>query len=205
MDCVVADGVGLRLGQRWLFRGVDLRVSAGECVAVVGPNGSGKSTLLRCLYGEEQVSEGHVVVEGGIPDERSAEFRRAVSVLLDDSDTFAELTPRQHVELLLGSFGGGPDGGAEPEDLLSGAGLDGHADVPAGRLSAGQRRRLLLLGATARPHRVLLLDEPERALDADGRRWLAELLAEAKNGTAVVMATHHRALVRAIADRVVTL
>jgi ABC-2 type transport system ATP-binding protein len=199
VDGVVATGVGVRFDE-WLFRGVDLVVRPGECAVVVGDNGSGKSTLLRCLSGEEPVTEGAVLVDGAPPDERSAAFRRAVSVLLADSDPFDELTPRQHLELLAGTHG--LDG--DPVALLAGAGLADRADVPVDLLSAGQRRRLLLLGATARPHSVLLLDEPERALDAEGRRWLVDLLDGARSRAAVVVCTHHEPL-RAVADHVLEL
>jgi ABC-type lipoprotein export system ATPase subunit len=77
--------------------------------------------------------------------------------------------------------------------------------VHAYHLSAGQRRRLLLLGAAARPHDVLLLDEPERALDVRGKEWLAELVdRERALGRTVVMATHHPPLTD-VADHVVRL
>lgn len=201
VDAVRATGLGVRLGDRWLFRDLDLTLRPGECVALVGRNGTGKSTLLRCLYGLEPATEGTVWVCGDPPDERSVAFRHQVSVLLDDSDTFPELTPRQHVELLLGTF----DAPGDPDALLASVGLAGQAAVPAGGLSAGQRRRLLLLAATARPHRVLLLDEPERALDAAGKRWLGTWLGGAKSEVATVLATHHTPLVRAVADRVVRL
>ncbi|MCP2168447.1 ABC transporter ATP-binding protein [Goodfellowiella coeruleoviolacea] len=197
---MVAD-LGVEVDGGWLFRGLALTVAAGECAALTGPNGAGKSTLLRCLYGVQDATEGSVSVCGQRPDERSTAFRRAVSVLLDDSALFDELTPRQHLDLLLRSF---PDAVADPVALLASAGLDHRASVPVARLSAGQRRRLLLLGATARPHQVLLLDEPERALDTAGRDWLAGLVeAELAGGTAVVTASHHPALVDRVADSVV--
>jgi ABC-type multidrug transport system ATPase subunit len=185
----------------WLFRDVDLVADRGECVAVTGANGSGKSTLLRLLHGEEQPAEGTVLVAGAVPDERSAAFRAQVSVVLDDSATFDELTPRQHLELLAGTTGHAIDVDGE----LDRAGLDDCADVHVGVLSAGQRRRLLLVGATARPHAVLLLDEPERALDAAGRRWLADVVRAATEHAAVVLTSHDGRVVAAVADRVVTL
>jgi ABC-type multidrug transport system ATPase subunit len=185
----------------WLFRDVALDADQGECVAVTGTNGSGKSTLLRLLYGEEQPVEGTVRVAGTVPDERSAAFRAQVSVAFDDSAAFDELTPRQHLELLAGTTGHAIDIDHE----LGRAGLAHPAEVPAGHLSAGQLRRLLLVGATARPHAVLLLDEPERALDAAGRRWLADLVRTATEQAAVVLTSHDDRLVAAVADRVVTL
>ncbi|MGY6657218.1 ABC transporter ATP-binding protein [Amycolatopsis roodepoortensis] len=188
-------GLGVQAGEHWLFDGLDFEVEAGECAVIVGPNGVGKSTLLRCLYGTQAPQRGRVVVAGGKPDERDVSFRRKVSVLFDDSDFFAELTPLQHLELLEGSFGA--DLG-DFDALLADAGLSERAKVTAGKFSAGQRRRLLLLGATARPHDVLLLDEPERALDAAGKEWLTSLIKRSTDaGAAVVVATHHPPLLEA--------
>ncbi|MFE6610031.1 ATP-binding cassette domain-containing protein [Amycolatopsis sp. NPDC057786] len=188
-------GLGVQAGEHWLFDGLDFEVESGECAVIVGPNGVGKSTLLRCLYGTQTPQRGRVVVAGGNPDERDVSFRRKVSVLFDDSDFFAELTPLQHLELLEGSFG--TDLG-DFDALLADAGLSERAKVTAGKFSAGQRRRLLLLGATARPHDVLLLDEPERALDAAGKEWLTSLIKRSTDaGAAVVVATHHPPLLEA--------
>jgi ABC-2 type transport system ATP-binding protein len=206
VSVVHGTGMGVAAGAEWLFRELDLDLAAGECLALTGVNGTGKSTLLRCLYGAQHVNEGDLRVVGVDPDERSVEFRHAVSVLLDDSSVFDELSPRQHLELLLRSY---PDARTPADltaELLDPAGLGGRVDVPAGVLSAGQRRRLLLLGAVARPHQLLLLDEPERALDTDGRDWLASLITTAcAAGSAVVLASHHRPLVDAVADFVLEL
>ncbi|MFD8491909.1 ATP-binding cassette domain-containing protein [Amycolatopsis sp. NPDC059657] len=192
---IEVDGLGVQLADDWLFSELDLVVEPGECAAIIGPNGTGKSTLLRCLYGMQAPTTGEIKVAGMAPDERRVEFRRAVSVLMDDSDFFAELTPIQHLELLAGSFRFDlGDFGA----LLADAGLGERANLPAGLFSAGQRRRLMLLGATVRPHDVLLLDEPERALDVDGKDWLTALIARSTAaGAAVVVATHHPPLLEA--------
>jgi ABC-2 type transport system ATP-binding protein len=206
VDAVRADGLGMAAGADWLFRDLDLTMDPGQCLVLTGPNGTGKSTLLHCLYGLRPPTEGTVTIAGSSPDERSAAFRRAVSVLLDDSALFEELTPRQHLDLLFRSYPG-----AEPPDdpvaeLLAPAGLAHRVDVPAGKLSAGQRRRLLLLGALARPHTVVLLDEPERALDTAGLDWLAGLVnADTESGAVAVLATHSRVLVDACADLVLDL
>jgi ABC-2 type transport system ATP-binding protein len=195
-----ATGLGIRAGSHWLFRDLDLTVGPGECVVLTGANGSGKSTLLQCLYGLRQPTEGTVEVLGREPDERDKVFRRQVAVLLDDSDFFAELSPRQHLELLSRSFGP-----IDMDEWLDSAGLASRRDVHAYHLSAGQRRRLLLLGALARPHEVLLLDEPERALDVQGKAWLADIVrVERARSRSVVLATHHPPLLE-VADQVVPL
>jgi ABC-2 type transport system ATP-binding protein len=202
-DVVAAAGLGVAVGDDWLFRELDLVLAHGERLALTGPNGTGKSTLLHCVYGLRPPNEGTLTVCGGQPDERSVDFRRAVSVLLDDSALFDELSARQHLDLLLGSFPGARRPADPVAELLAPAGLGQRADVPAGKLSAGQRRRLLLLGAFARPHRLVLLDEPERALDVAGLTWLAELVHA--DSAAVVLATHSRVLVDACADLVLDL
>lgn len=198
---VKAAGLGMRAGEQWLFQELDLDVAEGECLVLAGDNGSGKSTLLNILYGTRNPTEGTVQVAGRTPDERDVRFRRAVAVLLDDSELFDELSPRQHLELLFGTF----DLRDDVDSWLGRAGLRERADVHVYYLSAGQRRRLLLLGAIARPHDVLLLDEPERALDVQGREWLADVIRnERLLGRTVVVATHHPPLLE-LADHVVRL
>jgi ABC-type multidrug transport system ATPase subunit len=201
---VTASGLGVHVGDQWLFHDLDLDVGAGECLVLTGDNGTGKSTILHLLYGTRAPSAGAVEVAGRAPDERNVDFRRQVAVLLDDSELFVELSPRQHLELLLGTFGADTDT-ADVDAWLEFAGLAERADVHAYYLSAGQRRRLSLLGAIARPHDVLLLDEPERALDTQGKQWLAEIARrERDEGRTVVLATHHPALTD-VADHVVRL
>jgi ABC-2 type transport system ATP-binding protein len=199
---IEARELGVEVGDLVLFEGIDFTVGAGECMVVTGRNGTGKSTLLRCLYGAQPLSSGEVTVAGMPPDERSTAFRRRVSVLLDDSALFDELTPRQHLDLLLRSFsstGARKDG----SELLTAAGLGDRLDLPTAALSAGQRRRLLIAAALARPHEVLLLDEPERALDDVGREWLGDLIQkDTAAGATVVMASHYSDLADAVADSV---
>jgi ABC-type multidrug transport system ATPase subunit len=210
---VEAAGLGMHVGGQWLFRDLDLHLAPGQCLVLTGDNGSGKSTLLQLLYGARTPTEGTLEVAGRTPDERDVAFRRAVAVLLDDSDVFLELSPRRHLDLLATTFApdtptdAATDGAVEgdPADWLARAGLTDRADVHAYHLSAGQRRRLLLLGAVARPHDVVLLDEPERALDTQGRHWLADVVQrERERGRTVVMATHHPPLLD-VADQVVRL
>jgi ABC-2 type transport system ATP-binding protein len=190
------------VGEQWLFQDLDLDVGAGECLVLAGHNGSGKSTLLHLLYGLRTATAGTIEVAGHVPNERDVQFRRQVAVLLDDSELFVELSPRQHLELLLGTFDADL---ADIDGWLAHAALDDRADVHAYYLSAGQRRRLLLLGAIARPHDVLLLDEPERALDRQGKKWLEVIVRNERDlGRTVVIATHHPPLTD-VADHVVHL
>jgi ABC-2 type transport system ATP-binding protein len=198
-------GLSRSFGEVPVLAGIDLRVDWGEAVAVTGPNGSGKTTLLRCVAGTERPSAGTVELCGRPMHEHEPDVRRRVAAVLDDAEFFADLPAVEHLALLMCAHGDdSPDEHAAA--LLAEVGLTGAADqLPVG-LSSGQRRRLALLTCFARPRVLVLLDEPEQRLDRAGREWLAgRLLAEKEAGHGVLFASHDRALVRAVADRVVDL
>jgi ABC-type multidrug transport system ATPase subunit len=160
-------------------------------VAVVGPNGSGKSTLLRCLAGLQPATSGEIRVFGEPPADDAAFWRR-VALLGDEPAWYPGLTVREHLELM---------GAVHTEARMTvGTALEtfalvGRADAAPLNLSTGQRQRLSLASALLRPSTLLLLDEPERGLDADFRTRLADLLDEyADEGGTVVMATHDQDL-----------
>jgi ABC-type multidrug transport system ATPase subunit len=169
-----AEGLGWRHSGGWLLRRVEFELRTGECLAVTGSNGTGKSTLLRLAAGLLEPSEGRVMRPG-----------RAAAALLDASP-YAELSPREHLALWrsLGHPGG--------DDMLNQVGLAAKADVPAGRLSSGQRVRLKIALALAQQPDCLILDEPTAALDDDGRRMIHQLVEEQTRRGAVLMATNDR-------------
>jgi ABC-2 type transport system ATP-binding protein len=202
---LVVSGLSRSFGPVPVLGGIDLVVGRGEAVAVTGPNGSGKTTLLRCVAGADQPSAGSIQLCGRPMREQDPGVRRQVAALLDDVEFFADLSVLEHLALLMCAHGDdAPDEHAAA--LLAEAGLAGAADqLPVG-LSSGQRRRLALATCFARPRILILLDEPEQRLDRAGRRWLTtRLLGEKAAGRGVLFASHDRALVRGVADRVVDL
>ena len=180
-------GLTVRLGGNPVLTGMALTVRQGEIVAVTGPNGSGKSTLLRCLAGLQPADSGEVRVFGRRPVDDAA-FWRDVALLGDEPAWYPGLTAREHLEMMGAVH-------ADPRMLVDVAvdefDLRERSDAPPLNLSTGQRQRLSLAAALLRPSRLLLLDEPERGLDAAFRVRLAGLLeAYAGEGGTVVMATH---------------
>ncbi|MFI7443890.1 heme ABC exporter ATP-binding protein CcmA [Nonomuraea indica] len=184
---IVAHEVSVELGGNPVLAGVSLTASRGEVVALVGPNGSGKSTLLRCLAGLQPVTGGHVTVLGAEPVDEAA-FWRQVALMGDEPAWYPGLTGREHLELMAAVHG---ESRMTADEALELFGLDGRADASPLNLSTGQRQRLHLAATLIRPSRVLLLDEPERGLDAAFRTRLGVLVEEyAAEGGTVVMATH---------------
>lgn len=197
--------LGKAYGGDPVFAGLGFTVAAGEAVAIVGSNGSGKSTLLKCLVGAEIPDSGEVLVDGRARDEASPEFRAVTAALLDDADYFPDVSVVEHLRLLAWLHGT-----QEPERevlaVMGDLGLTEVADQLPPTLSSGQRHRLGLASCFVRPRGLLVLDEPEQRLDAQGRTWLRERLkAEKAAGVAVVFASHDQDLVEAVADRHVIL
>ncbi|OPX13797.1 ATP-binding cassette domain-containing protein [Gordonia sp. i37] len=175
----------------------------GAGAAVVGPNGSGKSTLLRCVIDDDRLDAGSIDVFGMAPDDRSPRFRALVSADTGDDATFFDVTVAEHLELLVRTH---RTGATDVDAALTHAGLGDLADRYPHTLSSGQRQRFALAAAFLRPSRLLVLDEPERALDADGQQWAAtEIETAASSGRAVLIASHSATLVQRCADQIVEL
>ncbi|WP_285616224.1 ATP-binding cassette domain-containing protein [Kineosporia sp. NBRC 101677] len=184
---------------------ISLAVAPGEVVAVIGANGSGKSTLLRTVVGLLNPLGGTLQMLGTGLDERSTTFRASVASELGDEAFFPSLTVREH--LLLTCYGHGVD---DPDDVtdhqLEVFGLTERSAALPAALSSGQRRRLALAAAFARPRSLMILDEPEQRLDAAIRDALAGWLVEEREaGGSVLMATHDPVLLVTAATRVLAI
>lgn len=190
---------------------VSLRVEEGEMLALLGPSGSGKTTLLRILAGLEFPDSGSILFDGGDATFIEAR-RRQVGFVFQHYALFRHMTVFDNVAFGLEVR---PRGARPPPDeiarrvhhLLSMVQLDGMAGRYPSQLSGGQRQRVALARALAIEPRVLLLDEPFGALDAqvrkELRRWLRHLHDELK--ITGVFVTHDQEEALEVADRVVVM
>jgi putative ABC transport system ATP-binding protein len=190
---------------------VDLRVAAGELVAVMGPSGSGKTTLLAVAGGLDQASTGTVLVEGTAldtlrPAVRAALRRRSVGYVFQELNLLPALTAAENVALPRELDGiGGRAARREAVAALAELGLDDLADRFPDDLSGGQQQRVAIARALIGDRRLLLADEPTGALDTvTGEEVLRLLRSRADAGAAVVLVTHEPTHA-AWADRVVFL
>lgn len=173
-----------------LFEKLSLQVERGERWAVLGSNGAGKSTLVKCLLGEIEADEGQVELGHKL---RIGYFDQLLSSLPKDT-TAAEAIRVPHRDL---------DDRAR-RDILGAFGVSGDlATKPLRMLSGGERNRVMLAWLNAMEANVLVLDEPTNHLDLWSREAL-ESAIKAFDGT-VILVSHDRYLVNAIADNILVL
>jgi heme exporter protein A len=195
-----------RFGGRTALRRIDLRLAAGEFLALFGPNGAGKTTLSKIVAALLRPSRGEVLVGGEAPRGRNAvAFRRRIGVLSHQSFLYGHLSARENL-LFYGGLYGLADLPDRVEQRLAAVGLARRAEDKVAGFSRGMVQRLAIARALLHDPGLLLLDEPHTGLDPAGARTLHELLAAVKaEGRTVLMVTHdpHRGL--GLADRAVVL
>ena len=201
--------VSKRFGDFVALKDVSFSVPPGELVALLGPSGGGKTTMLRIIAGLEVPDTGVVLLEGEDATERSARDR-GVGFVFQHYALFRHMTVFENV-----AFGlrvrakqvrpPPAEISRRVHDLLNLVQLDFLADRRPSQLSGGQRQRVALARALAVEPKVLLLDEPFGALDAnvrrDLRRWLRRLHDEIHLTS--VFVTHDQEEAIELADRVV--
>jgi branched-chain amino acid transport system permease protein len=219
-----AHGLAKAYGGLRALDAFDLDVAPGEAVALVGANGSGKTTALRALGGAFVLDAGEITLDGTpAPDGPAALARSGVVRTLQRTAVFDTLTALETVVVgaalharhsgALRAVAATPKARAEAP-LLRGAALEAlrmveledAADVAGERLDGFQRRRLMLAAALAARPRVLLLDEPSAGAAPSELPLLAHILRRVQaSGVSVVLVEHNQQLVRAVADRVLTM
>ena len=192
-------------------RGVDLRVEAGEFVAVMGPSGSGKSTLVHLLGGLEARTSGEIWLDDKRADTLSESAwallrRKKIGFVFQFYNLVANMTVADNVELPALLAGALPkDARERREHLLGALSLGDRADAAPAQLSGGEQQRVALARALANQPSVLLADEPTGNLDSRNTRDVLRLLGQVhRDGQTIIMVTHD-ARVAGLADRVVLL
>jgi len=201
---VTLDGVQVVYGETTALADVSVRVEPGEFFTLVGPSGCGKTTTLRVLGGFESATAGDVRIDGqdvsGVPPED-----RGVGVVFQHYALFPHMTVAENVGYGL-RFSEPPGGGTTDErvsELLSLVGLPEAGERDPTTLSGGQRQRVALARALAPGPRLLLLDEPLSALDAQLRERLRRTVRRIQRelGITTVYVTHDQAEALAVSDR----
>lgn len=209
MTTISLQGVGVRFGNTWPLRDLDLVVDAGELVGIVGPSGAGKTTLLRLLLGEIAASQGSVDMSGG------AGPRKRITVgyvpQLEASERTFPLTVQGAVELGAAATSAWVPWFSRAEkaaarNALERLGVDDLRDRGLHELSGGQFQRVLFARALVSNPDLLLLDEPTSGIDLRTRGEMLGLVDELRrDGLTIVLTTHDLNWVASHLPRVVCL
>ena len=204
--CMVAPGT-----RKTILQGVSFAVEAGSALAVVGPTGSGKSTLVRALVGVWQPLAGRISLDGADLDQwPNAELGRLIGYLPQDVELFSGTIAENIARF---------DGEAEAKDIVAAASAAGVHDFIVGlregynteigeqgeALSAGQRQRIALARALFRDPFLVVLDEPNSNLDAEGEAALTAAILDVRHRGGIVVIVAHRPNALVAADLILVL
>jgi len=182
---------GLRrdYGDRPALEGVGFELAAGAALVVLGPNGAGKTTLLRILATLLRPSGGEVDVLGSSLPNEAWKLRGRIGYLGHEPLLYRDLSGRENLRFQARLYGI-ERGAAEAriEELLRAVGMERRADERVAELSAGMRQRLSICRCVLHEPELLLLDEPDSNLDAEGRELARELIGPGV--TTRVVVTH---------------
>ena len=190
-----AKAISKSFGERAIVGNFSTRILRGDRVAIVGPNGAGKTTLVKLLLGELKQDEGSIRLGTGLQvvylDQGRAE-------LTDDMTLWDALTPAGGDSIVVRGFP--RHVAAYAKDFLF---KDTQLRQPVSTLSGGERNRLLLARALARPANLLVLDEPTNDLDMETLDLLEDLLAD-YDGT-LILVSHDRDFIDRLATSTIAL
>lgn len=191
--------------------GVDFRVDEGEFVFIVGASGSGKTTLMKLITGEIRPTSGQVIVNGfdmaKIRRRKLPKARRTIGVIFQDFRLIDNMTVYDNVAFAMRVVGASNrDIRKRVPYVLELVGLDGREKRYPTELSGGEQQRVAIARALVNNPRMIVADEPTGNLDPV-RSLELMLLFEKINemGTTILVVTHEKELVNALAKRVVVI
>jgi heme exporter protein A len=198
---------GLRrdYGERTALDGVGLELGRGETLLVLGPNGAGKTTLLRILATLLRPSGGKVRALGCSLPSEAWKLRGRIGFLGHEPLLYRDLSGRENLRFQARLHGlRGEAAEARIAELLAVVGMERRAEERVAALSAGMRQRLAICRCVLHEPELLLLDEPDSNLDAEGRELARALIGPGEGRTRVIV-SHDPERFEAEADQVLRL
>ena len=201
------DGIGKSFGEKRVLESISLQIERGEFLTLLGESGSGKTTLLRIVAGFEQASAGQILLEGKRLDTLPP-YRRPVHTVFQNYALFPHMNVYDNVAYGLRVRGiGAAEIKSRVMAALAKVRMEPFVAHYPRQISGGQKQRAALARALVNEPKVLLLDEPLSALDANLRVEMQRELKQLQQdlGITFLFVTHDQSEALAISDRVVLL
>jgi 2-aminoethylphosphonate transport system ATP-binding protein len=191
-----------------VLKPLTLEIAAGEIVAMIGPSGSGKTTALRAVAGFVKPVSGRIRI-GGVDVTDLAPYERGLAMVVQNYALFPHMRVTENVAFGLNARGAPKNlTAARVEEALRIVGMSAYAKRFPRELSGGQQQRVAIARALAVRPKVLLLDEPLSALDAQIRRSMVEEIAKLHVDLpelTILYVTHDQSEALTLADRIAIL
>ena len=199
--------IAKKFGKNAVLRDISLEVAEGEFLTILGESGSGKTTLLRIIAGFERASAGELWM-GGERLDVLPPYKRRVNTVFQNYALFPHLTVEENVAYGL-RVEGGPDSEIKSRvaEALDNVKMSAYAKSKPSKISGGQQQRVALARALVKRPRLLLLDEPLSALDANLRRQMQVELKSLQRevGISFIFVTHDQEEAMVMSDRIALL
>ena len=196
-------------GNHEVLKDISIKIDPQEVVVVIGPSGSGKSTFLRCLNLLEEITDGHVIINGVDLTDKKIDInkvRTKTGMVFQHFNLFPHKTVIENLMLAPTKVKKIPAEEARSFclELLRKVGLSEKEKAYPDSLSGGQKQRVAIARALAMEPEIMLFDEPTSALDPEMVGEVLEVMKElAREGMTMVVVTHEMGFAREVGDRVV--
>ena len=165
-----------RFQREWIFKNLDLELSAGDALAITGSNGSGKSTLLKCLSGAIPLTQGSIEYRLGTTPLPEESWFRSLAIATPYLELPEEFTLNEALSFHF-QFKK-PLNQLSTQEILAILGLEKHQSKSISQFSSGMKQRVKLAIAIFSEVPLLFLDEPTTNLDKQGVSWYLELIQQ---------------------------
>lgn len=208
MTMIRVENLKKSFGKIEVLKDMSTVIEEKEVVCVIGPSGSGKSTFLRCLNRLEEITGGHVYIEGiDITDPKVDinKVRQDVGMVFQQFNLFPHKSVLENITLAPMKLKKNNKKTVTEKafELLDKVGLSEKANAYPGELSGGQKQRVAIARALAMDPKIMLFDEPTSALDPEMVGDVLDVMKQlAVEGMTMVIVTHEMGFAREVGDRV---